>query len=85
MKNDGHRRGFVLGVVHAAWFLNRMHGEDGLAEELLLELGPSLPRLQRIASSEDYRFKAGFWATLKRRRARNQGLVPRRSNERIKS
>ena len=65
-----HRDGFVLGVIHAAWFLHRMHGQDTLAADLLLELGPSTAGLQRIARHEEYAFKRGFWADVHRRRAR---------------
>ncbi len=61
---------FVLGVVHAAWCLHRMHGEDSYAEELLLELGPSIGSLRRLAHREEYVFARGFWSALERRRQR---------------
>lgn len=77
MNGRDRRSGFVLGVLHAAWFLNYMHGEDSFAEELLLELGPSIDALQRLARAEEYQFKAGFWSQLRRRRQRNRREVER--------
>jgi hypothetical protein len=63
--SDGN--GFILGLIYAAWWLNRMHHEDSLAVDLLHECGESPTRLRRIARREQYRFSRGFWSSLQRR------------------
>lgn len=78
---EAYRAGFVLGVVHAAWFLHRMHGDDQNAEELLLELGPSIDTLRRLARKEEYCFKRGFWQWLERRRDSRNPVAERTPGE----
>lgn len=57
----------------AAWHLQHGHGEDTYAEELIAMAGP-LETLRRLAKAEDYQFKRGFWATLRRRHAASASL-----------
>lgn len=68
---SGRNRDFLFGVIYAAWFLQHSHGMDSLAEELMRTCGP-LDTLQRLAREEDYRFKRGFWAELKRQQRINR-------------
>lgn len=62
-------REFVIGLVWAAYWLDRWHGEDRYAGDMLVEaLGQKdLGYAQRVARAEEYRFRRGFWARLKRR------------------
>ncbi len=64
-------RDFLLGVIVSAWHLHVGHGEDTYAEEILLNAA-SAETMRRLARKEDYQFKRGFWAELKRRQKRNQ-------------
>ena len=61
-ENRANRRGFLLGVLYAAWHLHRGHGEDTYAEELLTQTAP-ISTLKRLAHTEDYQFQRGFWAS----------------------
>jgi len=66
------RRGFLLGIIWSAWFLHSGHGEDTYAEELLRE-SADIDVLQRLACREQYHFKRGFWAEIRRRQALARG------------
>lgn len=64
-------RGFILGILFAAWHLNRV-GEDTYAEELMESAG-SVSEFQRLARREGYSFRRGFWAAAYAREARRSG------------
>jgi hypothetical protein len=61
-------RGFVIGVVMAAWWLHRAHGEDSYAKDLLRETFglAGIDEARRLARRESYDFRRGFWAEVKR-------------------
>ncbi len=61
------QREFLLGVLWSAWWLHRSHGEDQLAEWLMNETAP-ISTFQRLARAEEYQFKRGFWARMRRSR-----------------
>lgn len=52
-----------LGVLYAAWWLHKLHGEDSYATELLMEWcgQPGLNRMRALARREQYKFRRGFW------------------------
>lgn len=59
--------GADLGVLYAAWWLSRAHGEDSYATTLLIEWcgRRGLPRMQALAHKEQYTFRRGFWTAAK--------------------
>ena len=63
-------RGARLATLFAAWHLYCGHGEDTYAEELLMQFDGDIARWQRLARREDYHFRRGFWAGLRRREER---------------
>ena len=66
-------REFLLGVLWAVWWLHYGHGEDRYAEDILIEtVGASergIDQMQQLARREQYGFKRGFWAKVRRRAA----------------
>jgi hypothetical protein len=65
-------REFLLGILWSVWWLHSAHGEDTYAEDLLLETVGSacIERMRRLAIREQYHFKRGFWAELRRKAQR---------------
>lgn len=68
---------FDLGVLWAAWWLHHGHGEDTYAEDFLIETfgANGIARTQRLAAREDYRFRRGFWAEVKRKARREEEFL----------
>jgi hypothetical protein len=59
-QDRAEQRGFLFGVMWAAWWLHSGHGEDTYAADLLRE-SMSASTARRIARQQDYLFKRGFW------------------------
>lgn len=62
-------RGFDIGVIYAAWWLESAHGEDTYAADMLREAvgRHGVGRIQRLAQREGYHFRRGFWARVRRK------------------
>lgn len=65
MTRNDEQRGFLFGILWAAWWLQSGHGEDQYAEWLIREVG-GVSTIKRMAHKHDYHFKRGFWADLER-------------------
>lgn len=53
-------RGFLLGIIWAAWELN-LRGEDTYAADLVIGTG-CVERVRNLAHRHGYKFRRGFWS-----------------------